>query len=75
MWTLRPLPFSDLAGWAADDHGAALSAFARHANRPMGETYRREMHAFLERYRTDLKQLRQSLARRIYAEVYRIKRK
>jgi membrane-bound lytic murein transglycosylase A len=41
MWTLRPLPFSDLAGWAADDHRAALGAFAQHAGRLAGETYRR----------------------------------
>ena len=41
MWTLRPLPFEKLAGWAADDHLAALNAFARHAARPQGETYRR----------------------------------
>ncbi|MFZ2103526.1 MAG: MltA domain-containing protein, partial [Oricola sp.] len=40
MWTLRPLAFSELAGWAADDHSAALRAFARHAHRPVGETYR-----------------------------------
>lgn len=40
MWTYRPLPFEDLAGWAADDHGAALNAFTRHAGRPAGETYR-----------------------------------
>jgi membrane-bound lytic murein transglycosylase A len=41
MWTLRPLPFEALAGWAADDHAGALAAFARHARRPPGETYRR----------------------------------
>ncbi|MCI5077531.1 MltA domain-containing protein [Oricola sp.] len=40
MWTLRPLPFDDLAGWAADDHAAALRAFSRHADRPAGEAYR-----------------------------------
>ena len=41
MWTLRPLPFEDLAGWAADDHAEALAAFARHGGRPQGEHYRR----------------------------------
>lgn len=41
MWTLRPLPFDELAGWAADDHAAALAAFSRHADRAPEETYRR----------------------------------
>jgi len=41
MWTLRPLPFDALAGWASDDHAGALVAFARHARRPGRETYRR----------------------------------
>lgn len=40
MWTLRPLTFDELAGWAADDHAAARAAFSRHAERPPGETYR-----------------------------------
>lgn len=40
MWTLRPVPFSGLAGWAGDDHLCALAAFARHADRPAGEIYR-----------------------------------
>ena len=40
MWRLRPVPFSGLPGWAGDDHRAALDAFARHAVRPEGETYR-----------------------------------
>ncbi|MEQ9518949.1 MAG: MltA domain-containing protein [Parvibaculum sp.] len=28
-----PVPFSDLSGWAADDHGAALAAFRRSCER------------------------------------------
>jgi membrane-bound lytic murein transglycosylase A len=40
MWTLRPLPFDELAGWAADDHAEALAAFSRHADRSPDETYR-----------------------------------
>jgi len=41
MWTLRPLSFDALAGWAVDDHAGALAAFARHAHRPEARTYRR----------------------------------
>ena len=41
MWTLQPLPFDALAGWAADDHAEALRVFARHARRPKDEAYRR----------------------------------
>ena len=29
IMTFRPVGFSSLAGWAADDHGAALAAFVR----------------------------------------------
>ncbi|GAB4361435.1 MAG: murein transglycosylase A [Oricola sp.] len=41
MWTLQPLPFDELAGWAADDHAAALAAFRRHADRQGNAVYRR----------------------------------
>ncbi len=31
--SFRPVPFSDLDGWAADDHGAAVGAFLRSCER------------------------------------------
>lgn len=40
MWSLRPIAFNDLAGWAGDDHGAALAALARHSKKPADEIYR-----------------------------------
>lgn len=40
MWSLRPIAFNDMAGWARDDHGAALAALARHSEKPVDETYR-----------------------------------
>lgn len=40
MWTVRPTAFTDIAGWARDDHGAALMALAHHTAKPTGETYR-----------------------------------
>lgn len=40
MWRLRPTSFDSLAGWIEDDHAAALTAFARHNEKPADETYR-----------------------------------
>ncbi|MCR9121988.1 MAG: MltA domain-containing protein [Phyllobacteriaceae bacterium] len=40
MWSLRPIAFNDMAGWAGDDHRAALAALARHTEKPVVETYR-----------------------------------
>jgi membrane-bound lytic murein transglycosylase A len=37
---LRPVAFADLPGWAADDHLAAFSAFARSAHRILEKPYR-----------------------------------
>lgn len=40
MWSLRPIDFGKLPGWASDDHRAALSAFARQSLKPSSEMYR-----------------------------------
>ncbi|WP_421855816.1 murein transglycosylase A [Oricola sp.] len=40
MWSLRPVGFEDLPGWAADDHRAAVCAFARHAGTVGNKPYR-----------------------------------
>lgn len=39
MWTLRPIDFGNLPGWADDDHLAALYAFARQSKKPADVTY------------------------------------
>lgn len=41
VWHVRPVAFADLDGWQADDHGAALSALARHRHKPAGHSYRK----------------------------------
>ncbi|WP_424993150.1 murein transglycosylase A [Oceaniradius stylonematis] len=40
MWSLNRIAFADMAGWAQDDHAAALATLARHCKKPVGETYR-----------------------------------
>lgn len=40
MWSLRPIVFDDVPGWAVDDHGAARAALARHRDKPVSEIYR-----------------------------------
>lgn len=40
MWTLRPVNFANLPGWASDDHLAAVDAFALQLLKPPGEVYR-----------------------------------
>lgn len=40
MWSLNRIAFADMAGWAQDDHAAALATLARHCQKPVGETYR-----------------------------------